>query len=145
MELMTDLKTELLKELDDARDLLWIALNLIDPAFEFQSGQTKRDIFAHIAGWESLVFEAFREYLYRVPARAYPYSGVDAANADFVSKRQGLSAVEAQRECEINRFAIKTMLSTIPAERFDDLIRFPWGQESITDFLRGAIKHEREH
>lgn len=75
----------------------------------------------------------------------YPYSGVDATNAIFVAERQSLTMENAQRECEINRFPIKTLLIDIPAEDYGKLIRFPWGSDTVAEFIRGAIDHELGH
>lgn len=59
--------------------------------------------------------------------------------------RRNFTAVSAQTEADAYRHAIRTLLSEIAAEQFSDLVRFPWGQESISAFLQGAIDHERMH
>jgi hypothetical protein len=134
-----------LKELDDTRDDLWNVLDSANSNLEISPGIKKRELFAHIAGWEAIVFAAFREHVYGGPANTYVYPGLDAANADFVAERQSSTPEGVKLEAEINRFAIKAMLSTIPAEKWDIPVRFPWGQETITQWMQGAIDHEREH
>ncbi len=138
-------KADLLQTLDQTRALLWKALDALKETDEITPGNTIRDVYAHIAGWEALVFEALREHVDSVPARKYPYVDVDTANADFIAERRSLKTESIKRECEINRFAIRTLLTAIPAEEFEKSVRFPWGEESIPSFIQGAINHEREH
>ena len=140
-----ELKARLLKEMDEARDTLWRELASIDDYVEISPGMTKIKIFAHIAGWEALVFEAFRAHFSGVPAVSEPYPGVDAMNAEFLTQKQGATAASVKLECEINRFAINTLLATVSDADLDTLVHFRWGDESITQFFRGAIDHEREH
>lgn len=142
---MLNSKSELLEQLDAARDALWQALDALERTADGRHCQRVQEIFAHIAGWEALVFEAFRNYCFAIPASDYSYAGIDAANAEFVSKRQALSVADARRECEVSRFAIRAMLDVIPAEHYDDAVRFPWGEETVTEFVRGAIDHEQLH
>jgi hypothetical protein len=138
-------KAQLLKEMAQARDSLWRELASIADSTEISPGMTKREIFAHIAGWESLVFEGFREHIYAIPAARYPYPGVDALNFDFLTQRQGMTIENVKLECEINRFAINMLLNVIPEEEFENSVRFRWGDESASYFIRSATGHEREH
>jgi hypothetical protein len=138
-------KVQLLKELAEARDNLWRELASIADSTEISPGMTKREIFAHIAGWEALVFEGFREYVYGIPAARHPYPGVDALNFDFLTQRKGMTIENVRLECEINRFAINALLNVIPEEEFEKSVRLPWGEESASYFIRSATGHEREH
>ncbi len=138
-------KADLLRALDQARELLWKELDALKETDAITPGITNREVYAHIAGWEALVFEALREHIYSTPARKYPFRDVDTANADFIAERRSLKTESIKRECEINRFAIKTLLAAIPAEGFEKPVRFPWGEETILSFIQGAINHEREH
>jgi hypothetical protein len=140
---MHDEKTQLLQQLDDARDYLWSLLDGLAPDSRINPGWNKRDFFAHIAGWEAMVYEVFRDYVAGVPVKSYTYTGVDDANRVFVENRQSLSLEDARLECEINRFAIKTLLQRI--EDYHQPIPFPWGSETVASFIQGAINHEREH
>jgi hypothetical protein len=135
----------LLQELDAARDELWALIDPLDPDFEIYPGWTKREFYAHMGGWDGIVFDAFRSYRTGVPQRVFPYSDIDEANAYFVRVRKTLPLEDAKLESEINRFAIKIFLEAIPPERMGDLIAFPWGIESITRWTQGAINHELEH
>ena len=138
-------KTDLLRELDQARDDLWGLLERLDVAVEIYPGWKKREFFAHIAGWEAMVYEVFHHYLTGQPSKTYPYSDLDTANAYFVTTRQSMPLEGVKLECDINRFAIKTLLAGISAEQFSESIQFPWGQNTITEFIEGAIQHERDH
>ncbi len=138
-------KARLLEELDEARDYLWGELASIGDHTEISPGMTKIKILAHIAGWESLVFAALREHIYGIPAAPHPYDGVDALNHEFLLIRRGATAASARLECEINRFAIGALLTLVSDEDLDSPVTFPWGEETVAQFLQGAIKHERDH
>ncbi len=138
-------KAQLLKEMDEAREYLWLELASIGDHTEISPGRTKCQIFAHIAGWEALVFEALREHLYGIPAAIQPYPGVDALNAEFLTQRQGATVAGAKLECEINRFAMNALLATISDADLETPVHFRWGDESVRQLIRGAISHEREH
>jgi hypothetical protein len=145
---VTDNKTHLFHELDAARNYLWGVVDPLDPAVEIYPGWNKRDFFAHIAGWEACIYEILRDYLMGVPMKTYPYANlkdVDAANAGFVAERQSSTVEGARLECEINRFAIKQQISGIPAEDYDKVILCPWGEDTIANWGRGAVEHERDH
>lgn len=117
----------------------------LDANTEIYPGWNKRDFFAHIAGWEAVVFDRFYYYVNGIAPKYYPQRPVDEMNVGFVAERQSATVEGAKLECEINRFAIKTLLSQIPAERYDEAVLFPWGSETISQWLQGAINHERKH
>ncbi len=142
---MNENKVILLHELRDARSGLWNVLEGITPAFEIYPGWTKREFFAHIAGWEGVCFDLFRAYIAGALPKPYPYSGLDNANAHFVRSRQMLPLDDAKLECEINRFALETLLESIPEIQYSDPVVFPWGTDTISEWLRGSVKHERDH
>ncbi len=48
-------------------------------------------------------------------------------------------------EYEINRFAVRQFLTDIPAADYDQPVTFLWYQETVEQFIRGAVKHERDH
>src|SRR5690606_31476498 len=98
---------------------------------------TKREFFAHIAGWEAMVFEIFQDELSGRTPKDYGYTNTDDANARYVAARRGFTVADAKLECEINRFAIKTLLDQI--DDFSRPILLPWGTETVTQFLEGAI------
>lgn len=138
-------KAQLLEALEQARRDLWNQLNSVSDTAHITPGMTKREVFAHIAGWEALVFDAFREHVYGIPATRRAYHGVDALNDEFLVQRKHQTTESAKLESEINRFAINTILAAIPESDFGGVVRFPWGEESIPTFIQGAINHEREH
>ena len=92
-----------------------------------------------------MVYETLRDYTEGKTPKLYAYKDLDEANADFVGNRQTLKLGNAKLECEINRFAIKILLASIPEEKYHDPIQFPWGMETLTNFLVGAIEHEQKH
>lgn len=138
-------KEQLLKQLDDARDHLWAVVGALPPDTSINSEWNIRDFFAHIAGWEAVVYEAFRDHAAGVQGSLRPYTDVDDFNRRFVQARQSQTAEGAKLECEINRFAIKTFLQSIAAEDYSKPVQFPWVAETVVQFIEGAIKHERDH
>ncbi len=142
---MSQDKASLLQTLDAERDNLWALLAEVDPAVEIYPGWNKRDFFAHMAGWDALMFTIFRATVAGIPVTPYPYINVDVTNAQFVAERQSATVDGAQLECEINRFALKILLDSIPADEYGRLVRFPWASETVTQFIDGAIIHERDH
>lgn len=143
---MTEQKETLLAELTTARNELWALLEPIDEATEIYPGWNKRDFFAHIAGWEALVYGAFRDRAAGVAGTGvYPFESLEAANAHFVGVRRSMTLFDAKTECEIYRDAIERMLEAIPAAQYAEMVQLPWGSEAITSFVRGAIQHEVDH
>ena len=139
-------KAELLDELTAARTRLWAALDGMATDAEVYPGWNQRDFFGHIGGWEALVYGAFRDHAAGVAGQGeYPFGSLDEANGHFVSVRQSMTLNDAKLECEIYRYAIERMLGDIPAARYGEEVAFPWGNESISRFLQGAIDHENDH
>ena len=136
-------KQLLLEELVLARTALWESLDGILDTLEIYPGVTKREFLAHIAGWDAMVFDYFRFHIFKHALLEHGYEGVDHANARFVSTRMSTTVHDAKLECEINRFAILTLLGQI--EDIDELVMLPWGSETVAHFLEGAIEHERSH
>ena len=142
---MEDDKILLRKQLDEARDHLWALLENVEPSCEIYPGWNKRDFFAHIAGWDAMMFEIFRDYAAGTADKHRPYTNVDDFNRRFVELRQSATVEGARLECEINRFAINTLLQNIPSENYQQTIQFPWGPNTVAEFIRGAIEHECDH
>jgi hypothetical protein len=136
-------------EMDQMREELWQIVDALAPDTEIYPGWNKRDFFAHIAGWEALVFEFFKYNVLGVQLAPYPYDNLknfDEANAHFVAERQSSTLEGAKLECEISRYAIKRMLNDISDEDFENKpIQFSWGKLTAAHFVRDAINHERDH
>ncbi len=142
---VNDRKALLLKELDEARAYLNAALDGIDAETLIYPGWKKREFIAHIAGWEAMCYEAFRDHRAELPRRSYPYATTDAANDYFVRIRQSVPLADVRVEYEINRFAVRRCLTDIPEAEYDQSVTFLWYQETVEQFIRGAVKHERDH
>lgn len=143
---MTEQKAALLAELTAARNDLWALLEPIDEATEIYPDWNKRDFFAHIGGWEALVYGAFRDRAAGVAGTGtYPFANLEVANAHFVGVRRSMTLFDAKTECEIYRYAIERMLNDIPADDYAAMVQLPWGSEPIASFVRGAIQHEVDH
>lgn len=143
---MNDEKAALLEGLRAARVRLWDVMDGFEADDVIYPGWNKRDFFAHISGWEALVYGALRDHMAGVPGTANKrFSSTDEENAHFVAVRRSMTLEDVVLECEIYRYAIERMLLDIPAERYGDSVQFPWGSESIVSFLKGATEHENFH
>ncbi|MBI1256337.1 MAG: hypothetical protein GC204_02595 [Chloroflexi bacterium] len=142
---MTDRKTALLKELDDARAYLNETLARLDDDTEIYPGWKKREFVAHIGGWEAMCYEAFRDYRAGAPRRSYPYDNADAANAYLIAVRQNMPLVDMMVEYEINRLIVKQFLKEIPVEDYNQPVSFVWYQDTVEQFIHDTVKHERDH
>lgn len=142
---MSDRKAALLEELDEARRYLNAVLDGIDVETLIYPGWKKREFIAHIAGWEAMCYEAFRDHLAGLPRRSYPYKTTDEANSYFVGVRESVPLPDVTVEYEINRFAVRRFLTDIPEAEYDQPVTFLWYQETVEQFIRGAVKHERDH
>ncbi|MBK8022339.1 MAG: hypothetical protein IPK19_13165 [Chloroflexi bacterium] len=91
------------------------------------------------------MFTIFCDTLAGVEAEATTDFDLDATNAHFVAARQSFSVQDEQLECDINRFALRTLLLAIPESDYSRSIHFPWGRNTVMEFIEGAIAHEREH
>ncbi len=138
-------KSALLKQLDDARDYLNATLALIGDDFVIYPGWCKREFIAHIAGWEAMCYEAFRDHLAGTPRRTYAFDKTDAANEYFVAIRQSLPLQDVRVEYEINRVVVKKFLNDIPETDYEQSVTFLWWQERVGQFIEGAVKHELDH
>jgi hypothetical protein len=143
---VSDDKAALLKEFDDARDYLNAALASIDDDTVIYPGWHKREFIAHIVGWEAMCYEAFRSFLMGVPRRTYPFDNtLDAANEYFVSIRQCMPLQDVSVEYEINHAIVRRFLLDIPEADYDQKVTFLWYAETVVQFIRGAVSHERNH
>ena len=140
---MPNTKNELLQELNDARDVLWTHLAALDEAVEIYPGWKKREFFAHMAGWDSMVFDVFRTYVAKQPPKDYRYTDIDDMNARFVGVRASTTVWDAKLECEISRFAILKIFEDI--DDFSEVVQLPWGKNTFIEFVQGAIEHELSH
>ena len=140
---MSSVKQQLLAEFNASREDLWKALDVLDESTEIYPGWKKREFLAHIAGWEATVFDVIHRHISGQPPRDDPYPGMDITNARFVAVRQSTTLEDAKLECEINRFAILSLLDRI--HDLDEAMHYPWGTETVTEFIHGAIDHERGH
>ena len=144
----TDRKT-LMLEMDQIRTELWGLVDALAPDTEIYPGWNKRDFIAHIAGWEAFVFEFFKDNASATPLKKYPYENLknlDEANAHFVAERQSSTLEGVKLECEISRYAIKRMMNDISDEDFaNKLMKFPWGDMPVAQFVHDATVHEIEH
>lgn len=136
-------REDMLQELINARSHLWQVLDALDDQVEIYPGWKKHAMFAHIAGWEALVFDMFHAHLFDHSPRDHDYRGADETNVRFLANRSSATLHDVRLECDINRYAILTLLERITD--FSEEVQFPWGFGSVAEFVEGAIEHELSH
>nr|MBA3875026.1 hypothetical protein [Anaerolineae bacterium] len=119
----------------------------LDSTIEIYPGWNKRDFYAHIAGWEAMVYEVFLCHANGKPLKDYhnDFKDNDSVNAAYVAERQNGLEENIKLECDISRYAIMRMMEDIPEADFNKPIQFPWGKLTAEKFAHDAIDHEREH
>jgi len=107
-----------------------------------------RDILGHIATWDRVLIHAIETYL---SGSEYVILGMDGVEDDFnvakVQEQRALTKDEILQEWNQARVDFQATVETIPAERFNDELAYPWGDErgSLTVMIGYMIDHNGEH
>lgn len=143
---MTDIRDQLIFELDSARERMTRLVAGLDPALEVYPGWTEKQLLAHITGWDDLVINTLNRHLLGQPIVVSISRGIDYYNETTVNERQDLPLEHVRREYLETRETLKRLIRSVPAEMFDDIIVMPWGpRDSLVNFIRTFSHHELEH
>lgn len=141
-----DKKTQLLQDLDTARELMRTVVDSLDPKDEVYPGWKIKQVMAHITGWDEASIDSIKAFAGGGESAITAYKGINEYNADSVETRQDLSEEQTRREWEVARIELKAALLNIPNARFDEEILFPWGyRASLETLVTVLIEHERDH
>jgi len=139
-------RTQLIHQLERARQDLRAALEAIDPQIEICPGWTGKEMLAHIAGWDQVSIHSLRAHARGIEPDAPATGEFDLVNARFIKGYQALSYSQMASECERVRDELKTALAEMPKERFAEPFLFPWGERGTAAELAAVLAgHDREH
>lgn len=143
---MTDRRSELVSQLENARAQMIAHLDEIDKNRKIYPLWTIREILAHIIGWDDAIIASLQAHIDgREPAT--PASrGIDIYNAETVATREGLDYDHIYREYIQTRKDLVKLVSAMPAEKAEQPFVMPWGDPgNVNTLLQIFIDHEIEH
>lgn len=142
-------KSHLVVLLDEARAYTRSVLHDTDPQRVVHriSGWTVRDVVGHILVWEEEALRALQALHAGQPAYTIPdFVSFEDYNAHCVTRWQGESFEEIVASLDTVRERIKTLLLSMPPDRFEHAICFPWPAEGTLSMLMLIMAaHERGH
>ena len=138
-----DEREELIRELDQSRQVLVDLLADIPPDIEVYPGWTLREFYAHLTGWDDVVTTSLREHAAgRIPATPVVH-GIRAYNAESVRTRETLDYDHIVKEWKLAREELRATIRDFPIERLDEPVLFPWGQTgSVRRLVEVFVHHE---
>jgi hypothetical protein len=143
---VTEIRNRLLKDLDQARQDLYGAMEGLDPGREIYPGWTMKHVCAHLTGWDEAVAAALRAHAGGQEPGTPAVAGVDFYNAQSVATRQDLSFPQVRAECDLARNQVKEILRELPAAKFEEPLLFPWGPTgTVAELIAVFVHHERGH
>jgi hypothetical protein len=139
-------RTQLIQQLEGARQELRAALEAIDPKMEICPGWTTKEMLAHIAGWDQVTIPSLHALARGIEPGAPAAGDFDLVNAEFIEGYQALSYSQMVSECERVRDELKTELAELPEERLAEPFLFPWGERgTVAELVAILAGHEEEH
>jgi hypothetical protein len=112
------------------------------------TGWRIRDIIGHIATWDRVLIHAIQTYL---NGSEYVLPGMDGDETDYnaekVEEQRKLSPPEILQEWNQAREDFIDVVRKIPADKFNNELVFPWGDErgSVSLMIEYMIEHDGEH
>jgi uncharacterized damage-inducible protein DinB len=139
-------KKDIIKKLEAAHSAMVDLLNAIDTEQEVYRGWTIKEVLAHLAGWDEATTASLSSFIQGGKPGIVALQGVDAFNAESVSRRKKLSIEATFEDWEHERDLLIATLSALPEKQLNDKITFPQGGEgSVADMLLGLADHETRH
>jgi hypothetical protein len=139
-------KTQLIEHLEAGHEALRTALEGVDPDIEVCPGWTARGLLAHICGWDEWTIPWFRAVADGDREYGPPWRGIDALNAEFVARREGLGYEDLRRDWARSRERLKAVIGDMPAEALDAPLNYPWGGSgTVAQFALILAEHDEEH
>jgi DNA repair protein RadC len=140
------IRDQIIQILSISRAEMRQALSMIDPAQESTSSWQPRELLAHIAGWDQLLTACLQAHASGETYTPTSLPDTDEFNRQSLKVRADFSSEQVTADWETRRQALVTVLQSMPPERFEVPLLFPWGQVgTIEDVLRGFAAHERRH
>lgn len=139
-------RTELIHQLEEARQELRAALEGIKSEMEICPGWTSKELLAHIAGWDQVTIPSLRAHARGIEPDASATGDFDLVNVQLIETYQALSHSRMAGECERVRDELKTAIEEMPEERLAEPFLFPWGERgTVAELVAILAGHDREH
>jgi len=141
-------REELIRRLDESRQAIEMALGQLAPDVEIYPGWRKKEMVAHLTGWEDAVVEGLTAHLASHPPLVpLLYRGVDYFNEQSLAERTDLTYEQGLQEWTLARQQFKELLLAATDEKLAQPFILAWGDTlAIADVVnRVLLPHEREH
>jgi hypothetical protein len=141
-------KRRLIQLLDDTRRTTVHILHEVntDRVVHAESGWQVKDLVGHIVFWEE---EALAWLLALKEGRIYTiaeFVSFEAVNHHDYQRRRDHTYQHILDDFHAVRDRLKAALLALPAERFDQVMRFPWPwRGTLSEMIETMAAHEREH
>ncbi|MFZ6031552.1 MAG: DinB family protein [Chloroflexota bacterium] len=140
-------RENLLKQMERSRQEIETLLSAVALDREIYPGWTKKELVAHLTGWEDGSLNSVQAMLTgAVPSVPAAQRGPDHYNEQSVTERTGLAYEQVFREWVLARQQFADLIREMTPQQFVSRLVFPWGLEgTVSDALLGLLGHEREH
>ena len=143
---MTDIRSQLVGQLEQARTEMTIQLDEIDKNRKIYPLWTIREILAHITGWDDAIIASLSAHIAGREPGTPAARGIDNYNAETVATREGLDYDHIYREYIHTRDVLVDLVTSMPLEKASQPFVFPWGVVGdLQELLKVFIDHETEH
>jgi len=140
------LRDKLIQELSEARAKMRKVAERAGENIEIYVPWKMKEVLAHITGWDDATIAALSSHAAGDTPATPARRGIDYYNAETVSTREELPYPHIVREWENTREQLIKVLQTMPDEKFDQPLVFPWGPTgSVAEIVGIMIHHEHEH
>jgi hypothetical protein len=114
---------------------------------EIYPGWTKKEILAHLTGWEDGSLQSVKAMLAgEPPSVPAAVRGPDYYNEQSVLERSALTYEQIIGEWRLARQQFCDLVRTMTPEQFNTSLVFAWGGEgTVTNAMFGLLGHEQEH
>lgn len=143
---MTDIRSQLIAELQQARSEMIAQLDEIDKNRKIYPLWTIREILAHITGWDDAIIASLSAHIAGREPGTPAMRGLDVYNAETVATREGLDYDHIYREYIRTRDILIDLIGDMPLEKAVQPFTMLWGdQGDLKILLTVFIEHEIEH
>lgn len=137
----------LLQKLEQSRITMEELLATVLLEREIYPGWTKKELVAHLTGWEEASLGSLQAtFSGDPPSVPVAYRGPDYYNEQSVIERAELTYEQILREWQSTRQQVVEILRAMAPEQLMTTLIFPWGQEGrVIDEINSLLGHEQQH
>ena len=121
-------RQELFDDMVKSRQEMQALLDDLADDLEIYENWTRKEVIAHLTGWEDATLNAARSHLSHSnlsPLTAY--RGIDIYNEQSVRERLELSYEQISREWNLARQNLIELMQEMTPEQYTEKITLPWG------------------